>query len=158
MKDLANLEKFDKRNVFLEKMIKIINKDRKLKNNMFLKCLGKHRTKPNSGKVKLNYRIKEWDIDIYYFTNARIKRNKMDRFIIAIFYLSLLFQFNIIIIRLKTARSLLQMILLFQHTFIIKSIYLTIDSLYTCHNIAIPIVSKIILQIIYLDIFLIPTK
>ena len=69
MKDLANLEKFDKRNVFLEKMIKIINKDRKLKNNMFLKCLGKHRTKPNSGKVKLNYRIKEWDIDIYYFTN-----------------------------------------------------------------------------------------
>ena len=98
MKDLANLEKFDKRNVFLEKMIKIINKD---------KCLGKHRTKPNSGKVKLNYRIKEWDIDIYYFTNARIKRNKMDRFIIAIFYLSLLFQFNIIIIRLKTARSLL---------------------------------------------------
>ena len=107
MKDLANLEKLDKRNVFLEKMIKIINKDRKLKNNMFLKCLGKHRTKPNSGKVKLNYRIKEWDIDIYYFTNARIKRNKMDRFIIAIFYLSLLFQFNIIIIRLKTARSLL---------------------------------------------------
>ena len=67
MKDLANLEKFDKRNVFLEKMIKIINKDRKLKNNMFLKCLGKHRTKPNSGKVKLNYRIKEWDIDFYNF-------------------------------------------------------------------------------------------
>ena len=24
---------------------------------------------PNSGKEKLNYRIKEWDIDFYYFIN-----------------------------------------------------------------------------------------
>ena len=39
MKDLANLEKFDKRNVFLVKVIKIINKDMNLKNNMCLKCL-----------------------------------------------------------------------------------------------------------------------
>ena len=36
---------------------------------MFLKWIGKHRTKPNSGKVKLNYRIKEWDIDFYNFIN-----------------------------------------------------------------------------------------
>ena len=39
IKDLANLEKFDKRNVFLEKVMKIINKDMNLKNNMCLKCL-----------------------------------------------------------------------------------------------------------------------
>ena len=39
MKDLANLEKFDKRNVFLVKVIKIINKDMNLKNNICLKCL-----------------------------------------------------------------------------------------------------------------------
>ena len=40
IKDLANLEKFDKRNVFLEKVKKIINKDMNLKNNICLKCLG----------------------------------------------------------------------------------------------------------------------
>ena len=31
IKDLANLEKFDKRNIFLEKVIKIINQDRNLR-------------------------------------------------------------------------------------------------------------------------------
>ena len=36
MIDLANLEKFDKRNVFLEKVIKIINKDMNLKNNIIV--------------------------------------------------------------------------------------------------------------------------